>query len=233
MGTHPHPGLETAHRFFSGTGLSYDLIAFLCTAGFDLYWKKRILDKIPSRPRHILDQACGTGILTFRIAARFASCRVTGVELRNEYLAIAKRKAEGRKAKRVDFILGRAEDVRVKGPVDCITSSYLAKYAEIKPLIQNAKAMLRSRGVMVVHDFTYPSSPLFLPIWKIYFQILKNLGSRAFPLWQTVFHELPEFLRKSRWLPETIQNLKENDFSDIRVESLTLGTSAIVTATKP
>jgi demethylmenaquinone methyltransferase/2-methoxy-6-polyprenyl-1,4-benzoquinol methylase len=233
MGAHPHPGLETAHRFFSGTGPSYDLIALLCTAGVDLYWKKRILDKIPPLPRHVIDQACGTGILTFSIAERFPSCRVTGVELRNEYLAIAKKKADTRKATRVDFILGRAEDVRLKGPVHCITSSYLAKYAEMKPLIQNAKVMLRSRGVMVVHDFTYPSSPLFLSIWKIYFQILKNLGSRAFPQWQTVFHELPEFLRKSRWLPETIQHLKENKFSDIRVESLTFETSAIVTATKP
>jgi demethylmenaquinone methyltransferase/2-methoxy-6-polyprenyl-1,4-benzoquinol methylase len=233
MGVCVHPGLETAHRFFSGTGPSYDFIAFLCTAGFDPYWKRRILDKIPPLPRHIIDQACGTGILTFRMLARFPSCQFTGVELRDEYLKIAKRKAKARKATRVDFILGRAEDVRLKGPVDCITSSYLAKYAEIKPLIQNARAMLRSRGVMVVHDFTYPTSALFLPVWKSYFQILKNLGSRAFPQWQTVFHELPEFLRKSRWLPETIQHLKQNGFRDIRVESLTLGTSAIVTATKP
>jgi demethylmenaquinone methyltransferase / 2-methoxy-6-polyprenyl-1,4-benzoquinol methylase len=229
----PHPGLEVAHRFFSGTGASYDLVAALCTAGFDFCWKSRIVDKIPCRPRHIVDQACGTGILTFKIAARFPSCRVTGVELRDEYLAFAKKKAEARKAKGVDFILGRAEDVRVKGPVDCITSSYLAKYAEVKPLVQNAKAMLRSGGVLVMHDFTYPSSPLFLPMWKIYFRMLRNLGSRVFPQWQTVFHELPEFLRKSRWLPETIQCLKENGFSDIRVESLTLGTSAIVTVTKP
>lgn len=229
----PYPGLEIAHRFFSGTGTSYDLVAVLCTAGFDFYWKSRILDKIPSPPRHIVDQACGTGILTFRIAARFPSCRVTGVELHNEYLAIAKKKAEAHKAKRVDFILGRAEDVRVKGPVDCITSSYLAKYSEVKPLIQNAKAMLRSGGALVMHDFTYPSSPFFLTIWKAYFKILLTLGSTVFPQWLTVFHELPEFLRRSRWLTESIQCLKESDFSNIRVESLTLGTSAIVTATKP
>ena len=55
MGAHPHPGLETAHRFFSGTGPSYDLIALLCTAGVDLYWKKRILDKIPPLPRHVIE----------------------------------------------------------------------------------------------------------------------------------------------------------------------------------
>jgi demethylmenaquinone methyltransferase / 2-methoxy-6-polyprenyl-1,4-benzoquinol methylase len=228
-----HPGVEAAHRFFSGTGPSYDLVAVLCTAGFDFQWKSRMMDKIPSHPRHIVDQACGTGILSFRIAARFPACRVTGVELRDEYLAIAKKKAVARKAKRVDFILGRAEDVRVKGPVDCITSSYLAKYAEVKPLIQNAEAMLRSGGVMIMHDFTYPVSPFFLPIWKTYFKILQTLGSTVFPQWITVFHELPEFLRRSRWLTESIRYLKEHDFSDIRVESLTLGTSAIVTATRP
>ena len=233
MGAPPHPGLEIAHRFFSGTGTSYNVVALLCTGGFDFYWKERVLDKIPPRPRHVIDQACGTGILTFRIAARFPSCRVTGVELRSEYLEIARRKARTLKERRVDFILGRAEDARVQGPVDCITSSYLAKYAERKTLIQNAKAMLRNRGVMIMHDFTYPSSRLFLAIWKAHFKILRSLGSRVFPEWRTVFCELPEFIRTSPWLADTVRHLKENEFSAIRAESLTLGASAIVTATKP
>jgi hypothetical protein len=58
------------------------------------------------------------------------------------------------------------------------------------------------------------------------------VGSRSFPRWQTVFNELPGFLRKSRWVLEILVLLRENDFIDVHFESLTLGTSAIVTATK-
>jgi demethylmenaquinone methyltransferase/2-methoxy-6-polyprenyl-1,4-benzoquinol methylase len=227
-----HPGVEVAHRFFAGTGPTYDLIANLCTFGFDISWKRKILREIPPRPVHIIDQACGTGILTLRIARKFPSCRVTGVELRSEYLNIAKQKAAAMKSKNLEFILGRAEDVVLNGPIDCVASSYLAKYADLGRLVRNAAAMLRQGGVLIMHDFTYPQGQTFPGIWKFYFRILRTVGAGFFPGWQTVFHELPDYLRKSRWVPELLAFLRENGFVHVRFESFTLGTSAMVTATR-
>lgn len=229
----PHSGVDTADRFFSGTGLSYDLIVNLCTFGFDLWWKERMLRKIPARPIRIVDQACGTGILTFKIAQRFPACRVIGVELRNEYLQQARNKATALKLGNVDFILGRAEEARIDEPVDCITSSYLAKYAEVDPLVRNAGAMLRPGGVMVMHDFTYPRSHPFARVWELYFRILQQFGSLFFPEWKTVFFELPGFLRQTRWVSEVRAALSANGFVRVRTEFLTWGTSAVVTAVKP
>ena len=227
-----YPGVETANRFFEGTGRSYGLIVRLCTLGFDLWWKERLLRKIPPNPARIVDQACGTGILTFKIARRFPSCRVTGVEMRSEYLDLARVKAKALKLDNVDFLLGRAEEVVVEGPVDCIISSYLAKYAELKGLIQTARIMLRKGGVTALHDFTYPRGLFFNRLWKFYFRILRRLGSPLFPEWKTVFFELPEFLRQSRWVPEVNAELRGNDFQRIRSESLTWGAAAIVTAVR-
>src|ERR1017187_4669580 len=96
--------LEVVQRFFSGTGFSYDQVATMCTCGFDMYWKKRIIEKIPDRPACIIDQACGTGILTLKIARRFPGCQVIGVELRDEYLTIAREKARTLGIRNVDFI---------------------------------------------------------------------------------------------------------------------------------
>ncbi len=42
-----HPGVDLVHRFFSGTGPTYDHMVNLWTIGFDIWWKKRILEKIP------------------------------------------------------------------------------------------------------------------------------------------------------------------------------------------
>jgi demethylmenaquinone methyltransferase / 2-methoxy-6-polyprenyl-1,4-benzoquinol methylase len=227
-----YPGVETANRFFEGTGRSYGLIVRLCTLGFDMWWKERLLRKIPPNPTRIVDQACGTGILTFKIARRFPCCRVTGVELRGEYLDLARAKAKALKLDNVDFLLGRAEEVVVEGPVDCIISSYLAKYAELKGLIQTARIMLRRGGALVMHDFTYPGGFFFTRLWAFHFQILQHFGSRRFPEWKTAFFELPEFLRQSRWPSELFGELKASDFTRIRYESLTWGTAAIVTAVK-
>jgi demethylmenaquinone methyltransferase/2-methoxy-6-polyprenyl-1,4-benzoquinol methylase len=224
-------GVDMARRFFSGTGSSYDLIANLCTVGMDLLWKAKILEKIPSKCRHIIDQACGTGILTFKIARRFPYCRVTGVELRDEYLNVARERAKTMRLRNVEFILGRAENVRLEDPVDCITSSYLAKYAELGSLIRNAKAMLRHDGLLVMHDFTYPPGFKFSRLWEMYFKILQSIGARLFPEWRTVFCELPGFLRQTRWVAELLEKLEANGFTLRSIESLTLGTCAIVAAT--
>jgi demethylmenaquinone methyltransferase/2-methoxy-6-polyprenyl-1,4-benzoquinol methylase len=224
---------DVVQRFFSGTGCSYDRVAVICTCGFDRYWKKRILAAIPPHSGRILDQACGTGILTLEIARAFPNCRVTGVELRDEYLAIAREKARSAGIENVDFLLGRAEDVKPAGEYDCITSSYLAKYAELGLLIANAARMLRPGGLIIMHDFTCPAHPLFRALWHAYFRLLRTVGGRIWPEWRTVFRELPQFLRESMWLPETLAALREHAFCDITSESLTLGTAAIVTARKP
>jgi demethylmenaquinone methyltransferase/2-methoxy-6-polyprenyl-1,4-benzoquinol methylase len=225
--------LEVVHRFFAGTGFSYDQVVTVCTCGFDKYWKRRILAKIPAHPGLILDQACGTGILTLAIARKFPDCQVTGVELRDEYLDIAREKARSSGISNVRFVLGRAEDVIVEGDYDCITSSYLAKYAELQPLIANADRMLRPGGVIIMHDFTYPANPVFRTLWLVYFHLMKLIGSRIYPEWRTVFNELPAFLRQSTWLSETLAMLKEHAFCGVTSDSLTFGSSAIVTARKP
>ncbi len=226
------PRIELVNRFFSGTGPTYDFISNLCTFGFDRLWKRSILKKIPEGPTRILDHACGTGILTFRIARKFPDCEVIGVELRDEYLTIAKNRAQAMGIANVEFILSRAEDVLLEGPFDCVTSSYLAKYADLTVLTRNTKEMLRDRGVLLMHEFTYPSYRFLALIWELYFKLLQTVGTRIYPEWRTIYKELPELIRKTRWVTELVALLEHTGFSDITMDSLTFGTSAIVTGRK-
>jgi ubiE/COQ5 methyltransferase family len=73
-----HSGTVLAERFFSGNSATYERIANLSSLGLDRWWKRKIVNKIPDNPTRILDQACGTGLLTFRIAQRFPLCRIWG-----------------------------------------------------------------------------------------------------------------------------------------------------------
>jgi demethylmenaquinone methyltransferase/2-methoxy-6-polyprenyl-1,4-benzoquinol methylase len=220
------------YRFFSGTGSTYDLIAHFATLGCDQRWKSRILEQIPEGSTKIMDQACGTGILTLKIARQFPHCRVVGVDLLDEYLTLAKEKARRLKLENVEFILGRAEEVFPGDGFDCITSSYLAKYAELGSLIENIRKMLRSGGTLVIHDFTYPSNPTFAHLWELYFKLLQAVGRWTCPQWKTALEDLPELLRQTGWVTQLTRGLEENAFSEIQAQSLTLGTSTIVTARK-
>ena len=223
---------ELVHRFFDNTGSTYDLIARLCTFGADLWWKHRILKRLPSHPTAIVEQACGTGILTVKIARAFPFCQIVGIDVEQEYLAVAKRKVRLLGLDNVRFILGRAEDIRLDGTFDCVVSSYLAKYADLAVLVSNAAGMLKEGGILVMHDFTYPPNRAFLALWLLYFTLLRTVGGRIYPEWRPAFNGLPELLRKSAWVDDLCSLLRRHAFSAIAVESLTFGTAAIVAAQK-
>ena len=223
-------GVDLVHHFFAGTGMTYDFMVKLCTLGFDLWWKRKIVEKIPEGSALIMDQACGTGILTFKIARRYSSGQVIGVDLQEEYLGIAKRRAKELKLDNVQLILGRAEDVFLEKNFDCIVSSYLAKYADLERLIRNIRRMLRKGGILVMHDFTYPPNPLFARAWECYFKILQTVGPRKYPQWSAIFRGLPGLIRGTQWVIELMESLRKNGFSDITLEYLTVGTSTIVAA---
>jgi demethylmenaquinone methyltransferase/2-methoxy-6-polyprenyl-1,4-benzoquinol methylase len=143
-------------------------------------------------------------------------------------LNIARNRAIQLNLNHVEFLLGRAEDIVLNAGIDCITSSYLAKYAELGTLVHNAKKMLRPGGVLIMHDFTHPSGGIFLRLWKVSFSILQSIGAWLFPEWKTAFHELPALLESTRWVDELLSCLKENEFTDIRVKRLFMNTAAML-----
>jgi demethylmenaquinone methyltransferase / 2-methoxy-6-polyprenyl-1,4-benzoquinol methylase len=228
----PYDSNETARRFFHGTSLSYDHISSICTFGADRWWKRKMLVKIPPDSASIMDQACGTGILSIRIARRFPRSLVVGVDMTDEYLDIARKKIKALNLTNIEFLWGRAEEVVPKRIFDCVTSSYLAKYADLERLVVGVRGMLRPGGCLIMHDFTYPRLRALARLWEFYFTLLQTVGSRLYPEWRSAFEGLPELMRRTRWVEQLEGQLRKNGFIGINTEYLTIGTSAIVTATK-
>ena len=202
------------------------------TLGIDRLWKRRMVDLIPPDSTRVLDLACGTGISTLAIANRYPNCKVVGVELRDEYLALARAKAQKSGSRNVEFVLSRAEDYRSPEVFDCVTSSYLAKYADLKRLIPSIRDLLKKDGVLIMHDFTFPPKAYLVGIWRCYFWLLQRLGSRLYPAWREIYYGLPDLIEHSRWVEELPQVLWENEFRTIQLKYLTAYGSAIITARK-
>jgi demethylmenaquinone methyltransferase / 2-methoxy-6-polyprenyl-1,4-benzoquinol methylase len=221
-----------AEQFFSGNAESYDRIARFSTLGLDAWWKRTVLAKIPANPRRILEQASGTGILTLQIARRFPDCRIVGVELQERYLAIARQKACEARLANVEFICGRAEEIIMEGPFDCIVSDYLAKYVDLDRLMAHAAKMLREGGALIMHELARPTNPLFAELWQMHFKFLQTYGRWKYPEWEAAFRDVPLLLAKSCWVEELSRALAENEFSDIEVERFFLGASVMVSARK-
>lgn len=224
--------LALVHRFFSGTGRSYDFMVNVATLGIDRRWKRTLVAHMPSNPERILDLACGTGISTLAIARRYPRCQVIGVELRQEYLDIARAKTRQLGVTNIEWVLSRAEEYCSEAPFDCVSSSYLAKYADLKNLTSNCEAMLKPGGLLLMHDFTLPPKPYLVVLWRFYFRVLQVLGTRIFPPWREIYYGLPRLIEKTRWTSELRDLLKTNGFNSVGMEYLTLYGSAIISARK-
>ncbi|MGI0037279.1 MAG: class I SAM-dependent methyltransferase [Nitrososphaera sp.] len=220
-----HGGHNTAQKFFTpANAASYDAVARYATFGKDKAWKRRIVGKVRSC-YSILELASGTGILSSMLVSSGKS--VMGLDLSFDYLIASKGKIDLRVAQ------ATAEALPYKGgQFDAVVSSYLTKYVDIMTVAQECMHILRHGGIVVFHDFTYPTSPAMRIIWKSYFRILRFCGIFA-PSWSLVFNRLDSFIENSKWESKTIEALAQSGFRGIRIEYLTAGTAAIIAAEKP
>ena len=249
-----HDGHRTASRFFTSINApSYDSVVRIATFGQDYLWKRQILDIIikhhlscpcdsPSSsspcpdvlPAHMnLDLASGTGILSSLIECQGnhggqRPRNVVGLDLTFDYLRTAKKKSNTGL-----LTNGTAELLPYRGQsFDSVTSSYLAKYVDIERVVSECWRVLKHRGVVVFHDFTYPSNYLARSLWNAYFKILRS-AAKTVTSWAPVFQELDQVVKMSTWLGQTMQALEGTGFRNVSFRFFTMRTSAIVSANKP
>lgn len=223
--------MDLVKRFFTGTGSSYELIVNLFTYGADRHWKNQILAKIPPS-QSILDLACGTGILTLKIADKVPNSKIVGVDMMPEYIAIARKKIVEEKRNNIHLVCGRAEEVQLREAFDCVTSSYIPKYVPADKLLANIVRYLRPGGKLVLHDFALPQHFLLVRVWALHIFLMKHFGTVLFPNWKTIFYELGDLVRETKWIDEYLDALPKFGFRNIGVQRLTAGSAAILWAEK-
>lgn len=214
-------------KFFENTAVSYEKVVNLTTFGRDSYWKREIVKKIPECSS-ILDLACGTGILTFKIAEKFPDAKIIGVDITESYLNMARKKLKP--THKILFLHGDAEKIILTTKFDCITSSYIPKYCIPSILIEKCLDHLNPNGKIILHDFTYPQNIVVKGLWNLYFVILKISG-HLMSRWKYVFENLSKLVKTSNWVDEYGNVMKRNGLQ-IEVKYLTLQSSAILTGTK-
>ena len=221
-----HEGHRVARKFFTGTSSSYDTVVNVTTFGQDASWKRAILDLIPAGNYRVLDLACGTGILTFALARKVST--VVGIDLMEENVRVANKKARERVITNVTFCTSAAETIpQQDNSFDFVTASYLPKYCDIDIVVSESARVLKRNGILIMHDFTYPRSAGMRGLWNAYFAILRIAGVFA-PSWRPVFNELDNVIKQSGWVDELIHAMDKHGFGNIRRKNLTFDTAAIV-----
>ncbi len=218
-------GVNYAREFFDEeNSRDYDRLVKLATLGQDSVWKKKIIEQIPPN-LVVLDLACGTGILSSLLIKN--NDGVIGVDLTLSYLKVIFHKRIN-----MDLINATAENLPFGNSVfDCIVTSYLPKYTNLKNLIKECNRVLKPHGRLILHDFTMPKRFIYKSAWRIYFELIKYAW-RKDKKWRNVFAQLDILIKNSDWNTQVMGILGSFGFTQIKTKYLTFETSLIVTALK-
>ena len=221
-----HVGLLNARDFFTErNACTYDQIVRYATVGRDKHWKKNILTKIQGNT--VLDLASGTGILSEMIKDSSEAVQVLSLDLSFEYVKISKNR---RKIQSVVNANAEILPFRNKS-CDCIVSSYLAKYVDIDKMVAEISRVITPNGIIVFHDFSYPTNRVIRIGWKTHFKLLCLIGL-VVTSWRHVFSELDQVIENSKWADELLASLRRHGFVEISSTYFTFGTSKMIIAKK-
>ncbi|MFX0196473.1 MAG: class I SAM-dependent methyltransferase [Candidatus Hodarchaeota archaeon] len=228
---------QLVETIFSNTAKTYDRVVNVFTLGMDRLWKLNIMKFLKGEGKdfhRILDLACGTGIVTFKLVKMFSSARIVGIDIMEEYLDIARQKQKGEKVK---FIHLGAEDLNELERLgytqyfDLIVTSYLPKYVDLEKVISHCNKLIRKGGIIIFHDFTIPKNRILRFGWHIYL-IGMNPILRMVNGWLEASRRLKNVIKDSRWIYNLPNILEEHGFQNIDVRWQPLQIAAIVTGKK-
>ena len=159
---------------FDEIARDYDRMNHLMTAGLDRCWRKRAVQGLHGK---VLDVACGTGDMVVELlrTRHAASLQVTGVDLSEEMLAIAKRKAP-----QAEYRLADAEHLPFgDASFDAVTCAFgVRNFVHLEAGLKEMLRVLKPGGCMVVLELATPDSSLIRPFYKLYTKkIIPWLGS--------------------------------------------------------
>lgn len=161
---------------FAAIAPRYDLINDLQSFGLHRLWKRRLIRLAAVQPgERALDVCCGTGDVTFALAA--AGAEATGFDFSEPMLAVARKRgdrAPGINGRRPQFQQGDALNLPFPdASFEVVTISYgLRNLADFDRGVRELIRVLRPDGRLLVLDFGKPDNAAWR--WG-YFQYLRWL----------------------------------------------------------
>ncbi len=211
---------------FDTIARTYDRLNRLMTLGLDRCWRKRALRGVQG---NVLDVACGTGDMAVSLVER--GCTVTGIDLSEEMLAIARQKAP-----MVTFMIADAEHLPFPdASFDAVTCAFgVRNFVHLEQGLNEMLRVLKPGGQLVIIELATPDSPLVKPFYNLYTRrIIPWLGSRIAGN-REAYTYLPASIERFPKGDAFLEKIRNSQFPilNCRQRKLTFGVCRLYTASR-
>lgn len=172
---------EQVRTMFDRIAPHYDLLNHVLSFRIDRLWRRRVVEELAHcRPQRVLDLATGTGDLALETARRIPGVRVTGIDLSENMLAAARRKAAARGLQgRIEFRQGDAERLDLPdAAVDAATVAFgVRNFGDLDAGLRELARTIKPGGRVVILEFSRPRNRWIRAWYECYtFRVLPFVG---------------------------------------------------------
>ncbi len=229
-------------EMFDSIAPAYDFMNTAMTGGLHRYWRNRALRMAARRleekePQSILDVACGTGDVAFRLHRLYPQARITGLDLSAGMLRIAEGKLAEMPAparERISFMEGDSLALPFGDDTfDLVTVAYgVRNFERLEDGYREMLRVLRPGGVICVVELSEPAAQPARGLYKFYSGNIIPMMGRIVSHDARAYSYLPESIAACPQREAMTSLLEKAGFRDARWKSLTLGVVTIYTACK-
>lgn len=227
---------EQVKEMFDSIAPAYDFMNRMMTFGIDKLWRAKAVKMLRRlSTRSILDVATGTGDLAMLLHRKLSPMRLTGIDLSEGMLSIARQKAKDAGIdKSVTFQV--ADCLNLPFPdseFDCVTVAYgVRNFEHIDQGYREMHRVMRPGGTLCVIELSTPTSPIIYSIYKAYTRwIIPTIG-RIVSKDVRAYSYLPESIAAVPQGNDMLQLMRNAGFARCSYHPLTFGTCTIYIATR-
>ena len=234
-----HAKGQQVEQMFDSIARRYDFMNSAMSLGQHKNWRnkamkaavaalKKISDPAETSSLKILDAACGTGDVTFRMHEMLPNAQVTGIDLSEGMLDIARKKlAMMPKAERelMAFVKGDSLCLPFQDEeFNMITVAYgVRNFSNLTQGLKEMRRVLKRGGVLCVIELSTPQNSLTRPFYNLYTgHVIPFLGKKVTGD-ARAYSYLPESIAACPQRNEMARLLSDSGFEDVKWKSLSFG----------
>ncbi|MCH5239099.1 MAG: bifunctional demethylmenaquinone methyltransferase/2-methoxy-6-polyprenyl-1,4-benzoquinol methylase UbiE [Muribaculaceae bacterium] len=224
---------QQVELMFDTIARHYDIMNTAMSLGQHKRWRNKALKAAVAalgelkKPK-ILDIATGTGDLTFRLHKIFPDSLITGIDLSEGMLEIAKTKLAQLSPKEQKLIaFGKGDSLAMPfhdGEFDMITVAYgVRNFSDLRKGIAEMRRVLREGGVLCIIELSTPKGVVAKSLYNIYAgKLIPWLGKRVSGD-ANAYSYLPESIAACPQRENMAALLYAEKFTKVEWHSLSLG----------